>query len=69
MALLSLVLIPVSAWAQTGSSAGQPAPPLESDGKAAAQKTTPAPAKGGSDETYVISFSRFSPPASVMQEP
>jgi polysaccharide export outer membrane protein len=54
VALLSLVLISVLASAQAGASAGQQAPPSESDRTAADQKATPPPAKGGSDETYVI---------------
>jgi polysaccharide export outer membrane protein len=53
-ALVSLVLISVSAWAQAGASARQQAPPPESDRRAADQKATPPPAKSGSDETYVI---------------
>ncbi len=54
MALVSLVLISVLAWAQAGAPAGQQAPPPESDKKPADQKASPPPAKGDSDETYVI---------------
>jgi polysaccharide biosynthesis/export protein len=54
IALVSLVLISVLTVAQAGASAGQQAPPSESDKKAVDQKATSAPAKGHSDETYVI---------------
>jgi polysaccharide export outer membrane protein len=54
MALASLVLISVLAWAQAGASAGQQAPPPETYKKEADQKASPPPAKGDSDNTYVI---------------
>ncbi len=54
IALVSLVLISVLAWAQAGASAGQQKPP-ESDKKdSAEEKAAPPPAKGEPDRSYVI---------------
>lgn len=54
MALASLVLVSLLAWAHAGASAGQQAPPPESDKKDADQKAALPAAKGESDRTYVI---------------